>query len=67
MLLYHFGASIFQDSVSYEIILYINNHIVSSGRPFHLHDNFLSLYKHVNFSVKLASLLRILEPDSLHD
>jgi len=47
MWLYHFGASLFQNSVSYEIIQYLYNTIVSFGRPSHLHVNFLSVYKDV--------------------
>jgi hypothetical protein len=63
---YHFSVSHFQNSVSYEIIQYLNNSIVSSGRPSHLRINFLSVYKHLNFALSLLFFLCISESDNFH-
>jgi len=53
----------FQNSVSYEIVLYLNSTIVSFRRHSNLYDHFLSLYKHVNLPLSLPF---ILEPDNFH-
>jgi hypothetical protein len=64
--LYRFSASLFQDSVWYEMILHINNTIVSSGRPSNLHDNFLPVFKNLNSDAKFAFLLCFNETDNFH-